>query len=193
MPHRSVLIAIVGLGIALFLAGGCASSRAVSAADIKKRHQAVAQSDRLIVPGERIGPIRIGMGADELRAMLGQPEEIQLSRSDLPSSATSWGYSSLGLRVVFDQSLTPSVSAVNTVDFRHFLTPGVGTVEGTAFHTAEGIALNASPFDIKRLYGPCQEVKYLDARGGAMEYPVRGVTFEVWDGKIFRISVKHAG
>src|ERR1041384_2357686 len=56
------------LAIAALLPLGCASTSSVSTADLQKRQQAMAKSDLLIVPGQRVGPIRLGMGWDEVIA-----------------------------------------------------------------------------------------------------------------------------
>lgn len=179
---RLAITVSLGIGAAMLVsAGGCASSCAPSAADMQRRQQALAASDHLIVPGERIGPIRIGMGMDEVQALLGRPDSV---KTDHPIYI-SWRYSSLNLLITFEKSATPSTEAVTTTTWAfQGDTPNVTTV----FHTAEGVALNVSPFDVKRAFG-----EYKQALWGScvsMVYPQLGLS-AMSDGKeICSISIQ---
>jgi len=135
-----IFLLVLFIGPAVVLLAGCASS-GVSAADMQKRQQAVAASDLLIVPGERIGPVRLGMGMDELVAKLGQPDIVIHQIVD-----DRWDYRSLNLMVGIDHSAAPAVNDISNVNWSD--APLL-----TVFKTAEGIGIGASSFDVKRVYG----------------------------------------
>jgi hypothetical protein len=143
MPRmaRIVLPALL-LGSAALLVTGCLESKAPSA-DLQKRQQTLEQSDHLIVPGQRIGPVRLGMGMDELAATLGQPDSIQ-------KRSGAWLYWSLDLVVAFDSSAAPAVAGVTN-------TTWTGDPPRALFKTAEGIGIGSSSFDVKRTYGSPDE------------------------------------
>src|SRR5437899_716346 len=95
---------------------GCAGSHA-SPEDMQKRQQALANSDRLIVRGERIGPVRLGMSTVEVLATLGEPDRrkngIVLDNGSIYS--VNWEYWSLNLDLTIDgNSPTPSVTMLGT-------------------------------------------------------------------------------
>lgn len=86
----------------------------------------------LIVPGERVGPYRLGMSSAELGQQLGPP-----SRTRLNDVNTVWIYSRLGLE--FDVG-------VDGVDSIRVLSP--------RYATAEGIKVGASLAEVKAVLGP---------------------------------------
>jgi hypothetical protein len=132
--------------LALMLAG-CdsisGSSNNVSAADMQKRQQALAASDLLIVPGGRIGPVRLGMGLDEVFAKLGQPDYINPGTED---RLLQWQYWSLNLNVDFDNSAAPAVVEIANMDWTN--APLL-----TIFRTDKGIGIGSTSFDVQRAYG----------------------------------------
>jgi len=99
--------------------------------------EAVAQSDDLIVPGKRVGPFRLGMYMDEVIRKFGQP----LSRLDPLDWAARFDYGNVVLN--FTGNAAPWVDTIS--------------VYGGSYHTAEGIHVGSSMFDVARTNGPsCQ-------------------------------------
>jgi len=130
--------------ICMVVLAGCAAS-GVSPADMQKRQQALSVSDHLIVPGDRIGPVRLGMGMDEVIAMLGQPDVIfELDDGTMDHRVyPQWRYWSMNLVVDFDMSTAPAVTAVSTQNW----TDKPLTI---IYRTAGGVGLGSSFFDAKR-------------------------------------------
>ncbi len=169
---RIILPALLLGTSALFLAG-CGASGA-SAADLQKRQSAMAQSDHLIVPGQRIGPVRLGMGMDEVVAELGQPDFTETVDEGHPS----WRYWSLNLTVVFDRSSAPAVDWVETNTWTD--SPLL-----TVFRTADGLHIGSSSFDVKRAYGSPEK----DQHGYVMEYDSRKIDFQIENYAVTLIQV----
>lgn len=162
-------------GTAATLLGGCAASN-VSAADMQKRQQALAASDLLIVPGERIGPVRLGMGMDEVLSKLGRPDIV------VDDEAISiWRYWSLSLTVSFDDIAAPVVRDINTMYWSDVPSHSV-------FKTAEGIGIGSSSFDVNRTYGSP------DSGGpqNVMNYFSRGMQFGINDYAVSGIQISQS-
>lgn len=160
----------------------------VSAADQEKRRQAMAASDHLIVPGERIGPIRLGMGMDQVLETLGRPDSTQTTRDSY-----HWHYSNLNMQLDFDLGAAPSVRQVETGAYRDKSidtnTMGWSDLKPvtTVFHTDNVIQLGASSFDVKRAFSA---YSYTDPGGLVMNYEHVGIRFGVTsDFRVWAISV----
>jgi hypothetical protein len=179
-------------GISFF---GCASTSSgnVSGADVQKRQQAVAKSDLVIVPGRRIGPVRLGMGWDEVIATLGEPDFSYTNTGDRSKIGTQMRYWSLNLEVFFDTSATPTVNSIRVVaypsksmSFGSMTWADLEPVK-TAFKTSDGIGLGASSFDVARAYGTYQADGMVD-----MNYKQRGLYFLVTkDHRIWSITTRN--
>jgi hypothetical protein len=139
---------------------------------MQKRQQAIAQSDMLIVPGQRIGPIRLGMGMDEVVAKLGQPDFTETSE---------WRYWSLNLVVGFYTSPAPAVAGLSTQIW-------ADVPLSTVFRTAEGIGIGSSSFDVKRAYGKPHVTAFSGATGN-MFYDSPQIRFFTLDYKVDMIDV----
>ncbi len=157
-----IVLPVLFLGVGALLLAGCAASGA-SAADLQKRQQAMAQSDQLIVPDQRIGPVRLGMDMDEVVAELGQPDFKGVMNGDHPS----FRYWSLNLTVGFDNSSAPAVYWVETNTWTD--SPLL-----IVFRTDNGIHIGSSSFEVKRAYGS-PERSYPDT----MIYDSRKFTFVI--------------
>ncbi|MDE3083876.1 MAG: hypothetical protein KGJ37_01485, partial [Verrucomicrobiota bacterium] len=180
--------------MALVLAGCVSqpgSGSRVSAAEQQKRQQALAASDHLIVPGERIGPVRLGMGMDEVVATLGQPDyAITLPYQ---GGRQEWKYDSLNLAIYFRAGSAPWVDTVETVAWNDTgKTLGNSTWVDvdpviTVFQTDNGIGLGASSFQVRRAYS---SYGYQDTGGYGMNYTQLGVYFGLQsDRRVTTISV----
>ena len=146
--------------LVMLLVYGSASARAkkikVSAADMQKRQAVVASADHEIVPGSRIGPIRLGMGQDQVLDILGQPDyAIPADRANYPR----FQYISLNLCVSFSGGSTPSVVEI---DAQGWTNGGNKTLGDTYWKQIErvdmnwstrtGVKLGSNSFDVKRAY-----------------------------------------
>lgn len=176
--RKTAGIAMLALlvGSASLLAAGCATSGSnVSPADMQKRQQALANSDHLIVPGQRIGPIRLGMGMDEVVATLGQPDYANTAYG-----WTTWKYVSLNMSISFPSGAAPGVNSVSAVAWNDSgKTIGESTWADvnpvtTVFQTANGIGLGSSTFDVKRGYASSN---YTDGGGYSMDFTGLGIAF----------------
>jgi hypothetical protein len=166
--------------MALVLAG-CAmiqpAAPVVSAGDQLKRQQAMAVSDHLIVPGQRIGPIYLGMGLDQVAATLGQPDYAV----NLYGGQGDWKYVSLNLSIFFyTASAAPSVTSLQTVAWNDTgKTLGQSTWADcepitTVFQTATGIGLGATSYNVREAYSA---YGYQDMDGYGMNYKQLGIYF----------------
>jgi hypothetical protein len=128
----------------------------LSPADLQKRQAVMASADHEIVPGRRIGPIRLGMGQDQVLQILGQPDyDLPGDRGHYPN----YQYISLNLRVSFSSGSTPSVIVIDaqgwssghkTLGETHW--KQIEPVE-VNWATSSGVKLGSSSFDVKRGFG----------------------------------------
>lgn len=176
---------LAGAGALTVLTGCASGGGSVPAVDIQKRQQALSSADRLIIPGERIGPIRLGMGMDEVSAMLGKPDVAYTSEYPNGSKPATWKYWSLNLALIFSSDSAPSVDTIQTIAWK-------GESITTIFKTVNGIGLGASSFDVKRAYS---SYNYRDTEGMVMDYKNLGIIFtlEPSDHRILQIQVNEVG
>jgi len=170
------------------------SGQGVSAADRQKRRQAMATSDRLIVPGERIGPIRLGMGMDEVMATLGQPDwRTKLAPwEERAGIGPGWYFTDLNMAIFFSGGTAPEVRTVQTL-VETYRTVKFGVITWadckpvtTVFHSENGIQLGTSSFNVRRMFG---SYSYKDD-GISMNYQSLGISLLVTrDFRVWRISV----
>jgi hypothetical protein len=98
---------------------------------------AAAQSDTLIVPGERIGPIRLGMLPGDVVRALGQPSKI----NTYPHGGIEYDYR------YDDKYFFVTFSAVPETEADQ-----IGTSD-PRYATREGIRIGSSGVDVVRAYG----------------------------------------
>jgi hypothetical protein len=160
------------LAIAAYIAfSGCVS---IPPSDLAKRQQAVATHGTIAVPGERIGPVTIGMTTADLLAMLGEPDEKKENRfPDGTLWDVTWNYFSINLSVsVKANSTTPwvyQVGASTWFDKRPKL---------VSYTTSRGIGFGASAFAVKAAYGdPSSEAGGPDYYWGNIAYSTAGLQF----------------
>jgi hypothetical protein len=158
-----------------------------------KKHDPAVDSSRVtspdnhIVPYQRIGAIRLGMGMDEVQSLLGKPYSwtcvcLAPGSSKAMADADSWVYTDPNLQISFDRGAAPIVSGIATLAFsRKRKTFGtlywkdIDPVK-VAFQTTSGIALGSSAFDVRRAYG---DDGYEDIDGVVMNYKSLGLTFSI--------------
>jgi len=156
---------------------------------------AQVQNDHLIVPGQRVGPIRLGMGMDEVLATLGKPAWSYINPGDYLKIDTEMNYPSLDLEIRFTAGATPTVKSITVTaytkssmlmnrvtwsDIRHF---------NNVFHTAQGFGLGSSSFEVARAYGS-YDSNSTRAVGNNMNYKNLGLYFlSTQDFRIYSISI----
>lgn len=168
-----IKLALLAIGLSLMV--GCDTlSNGVSADDMQKRQQALANSDRLIVPGQRIGPIRLGMYMNQVADILGQPDHSWNQYGN-----QVWQYNSLNLSIVFNTAAAPSVYSVSTTAFNDTgKSIGQSTWADenpvmTFFQTSNGVKLGSTSYDVMNNYGSygLKDEQYV------MRYNQLGITF----------------
>jgi hypothetical protein len=160
----------------------------LSAADREKRLKALAASDHLIVPGQRVGPIYLDMAMDEVIAILGRPDSKQTTRDSY-----HWNYQDLNMQIDFSLGAAPSVRQVGTsaymkkpIDTNSMVWSDLKPLT-VVFHTQNGIQLGASSFDVKRAF---RSYSYRDPQGAEMSYESLGIRFGVMsDFRVWAIAV----
>jgi hypothetical protein len=169
---------IAALVVTLMLAGaalGRDKGTKMSPADVAK--QQAALQNTTIIPGRSVGPIRLGMGMDEVQDMLGKP--FGWTNADNISGA-SWRYPDLNLQISFDRGAAPVVTGVQAVAFSrkrgtlgNLYWKGILPVK-IPFQTGNGITLGSSAFDVRRAYS---NYGYEDTGGIFMTYKSLGLAF----------------
>lgn len=183
---------IIGLSLLMLLAGCSSGPYQASASALQQRAQVLSQSGTAIVPGQSIGPIRVGMDMDQVQALLGQPDGTQYNPSGV---VDVWRYISMNLYIMFTDTPTPTVRTVTTeVYTKSAVTFGEQTWDDgypvqTVYKTAGGIQLGSTSFDVQRAYGS----GYADLGNEAlmMIYQGQGISFRVTraDKRVVSITV----
>jgi hypothetical protein len=190
---------------AVFLLASCASETSVSKSDLQKRQQALVTTDNLIVPGERVGPVRLGMAWDEVQDLLGKPDFSYVNTGDRLKIGTEMDYNSLNMEIYFNQSPTPRVTSIRVVAQLHNLSfsalGGTTTVKWgdtvwsmfdpvvTAFRTKEGVGIGSTSFDVTRALGTYRYDSGID-----MKFDSLGLLFLVTkDHRVWSIGVNPPG
>jgi len=160
-------------------------------ADLQKRQAAIASADHQIVPGRRIGPISLGMGQDQVLAILGQPDYAIPAQG---YGGPKYYYDSLNLVVFFTSEAAPSVNFITAQGF----TKGVRTLGKTNWKDIQtiqtnlsansGVNLGSTSFDVKRAYSA---YGYEDSSGIMMNYKGLGFSYVLtMDHMVSSISVR---
>lgn len=148
--------------------------------------------DRLIVPGDRVGSIRLGMAWDDVLGLLGQPTSSYTNTGDYLKVDTYLQYDSLNLRVDFTNSAAPIVRYIHvlalsrgeftfgTVVWNDFDPPS------SDFQAVGGIGLGSSSFDVAKRFGS----NFAHQSVIDMLYPALGIAFLVTvDHRVWQITV----
>jgi hypothetical protein len=160
---------------------GCANTDpgvSLSATDVDRL---MAANDNLIVPGERIGPVFIGMTETQLYQKLGNPSTT--TRGD-DGTWVRYEYDSL----VLGLQVNPSTHKVNYVD-NYFFGGNRGNVENFPYSTREGITVGSSELQIQtlpwKLYSK-QQGKYAPQ---CWTFQYTGIRISTCNGKVTSIGV----
>jgi hypothetical protein len=174
---KSNFLYSVGLLFVVAL-GGCASTSPTSStssppAPATAIHEPM--EDHLIVPGQRIGPIYLGMTRSQLLQELGVPKETHMSSKD-SKQLTNYTYE-VGLTVTVDDS-GGTVCGLNTTS--------------SAYMTKEGVGDGASDLEAKvKLGSPTTTKQGWDGYAGRtkLEYLGIGMSLIEERGTVSRIEI----
>ena len=168
----------------LFVLGlaGCANMDpgvSLSDADVTRL---MAVNDNLIVPGERIGPVFIGMTETQLYQKLGNPSTT--TRGD-DGTWVRYEYDSLVLGI----QVNPSTHKVNYVD-NYFFGGNRGNVENFPYATSEGITVGSSELQIQILPWKLEWKKQPNEHAPqCWRFQYTGIRIDSCSGKITSIGV----
>lgn len=136
-----------------------------------------AWADQLIVPGERIGQVKLGMKHSDLSGLLGEPD---MKPGEPVDGIIEYNYIKKHLLIVDVDVKTRRVTAVATGLIAHYKTAG-------------GIGIGSGVTEIKKGMGRTEPVKIAN-NALMLKYPEKGIefTFNVRDGyrKVFLIVVR---
>lgn len=174
------IMRIAALGTLCLLLTSCASGPYQAPAEaLQQRARVLNQYGTTIVPGQSIGPIRLGMGMDEVQALLGNPDGWSRNPNDI---IDKWRFFSMNLGISFTDTATPTVNAVWTEVYtkEDGVTFGEQTWDDgypvqTAFKTSNGIQLGSTSYDVQRAFGS----NYVDPANDALNMKYSGITFRV--------------
>jgi len=156
---------------------GCASASSGPSLSAENVARLMAVNDNLIVPGERMGPIFIGMTETELYQKLGNPSKTVRGQA---GTWIAYEYGSIGLSSQVD----PATHRVNVVDNFGFY----GEHKVIPYHTEEGITLGSSELRVQtlpwklawkiseKLWPHCWHFQYTGIRISTCDGSVIGIT-----------------
>lgn len=127
--------------------------------------QALAQpaDDKLVVPGERIGPLKLASRLADLEAMYGRATPQGRGLWDL---STMYGWDAIGLRVI----------AGTTGNVLWMSVCPCGSNPWAGFTTAEGLGFGATEEQVRAAMGPPSRTVG-DASGKALHFAAQGIAF----------------
>ncbi|MBQ7568071.1 hypothetical protein IJT17_04625 [bacterium] len=118
--------------------------------------------DRLIMPGQRCGSIKIGMPANAVVQAWGQPDNVL----QLQGGSCIYQYKEEMMGFIVRQN---QISGM--------------VIETGDFITSHGIKVGSAKSDVLRIFGPCQEAD------SQLIYDKKGIGFRILDGRVQQITV----
>jgi hypothetical protein len=135
---------------------------ALAAALVALSAAASAQSDdHTIIPGERVGPVQLGMSADEVVGHWGRPEEIEPDKN----GGTFYRYASRGILVVLSDDAKPEVSLIVVTD--------------KSYATDKGVRVGSASSEVVSAHGKQDDERGETDRTHLMAYRNLGLVFRV--------------
>ena len=118
---------------------------------------ATAPDDHVVVPGQRVGPVSIGMGPAELLQALGAPEESRTFQD----GGSSYDYNGRHLQVIANGGKVSTIATWDAGD-----------------HLANGLKIGSAELELQAMMG---SPAWKKARGGGdfIEYCFGGTSFYV--------------
>ncbi len=162
---------------------GCANLNpdpgvSLTAADVDRL---MVLNDNLIVPGERIGPVFIGMTETQLYKKLGNPSTTTRGNDD---TWIRYEYDSLVLGI----QVNPSTHKVNYID-NYFFGGNRGNVENFPYSTREGITVGSSELQIQTLPWKLYSKQQGRHTPQCWEFQYTGIRIFTCNGKVTSIGV----
>lgn len=188
MPHHRHALLL----LTLLTLGAC--STAPSPKVLAQRKAALDNADLLIVPGERIGPLSIGMSMAKVEAVMGPVHDSTVNYgSATPLLGPDWCYDSLNLCVTFAGPTGKKI--VKQVYTTAFNRSNAGIKEerlasddpvSTAFHLENGIAIGSPAHTVKMTY---QDYANTSHTALTLRYPDLGLLFRVTSQEHLIVSI----
>ena len=121
-----------------------------------------AQSDdHKIIPGERVGPVQLGMSAEEVVGYWGRPEEIEPDKN----GGTFYRYPSRGILVILSDDAKPEVSLIEVTD--------------KSYATDKGVRVGSASTEVASAHGKQDDERGETDRTYLMAYRNLGLIFRV--------------
>jgi hypothetical protein len=135
---------------------------AIAATLIALSAAAWAQSDdHQIIPGERVGPVQLGMSAKEVVGQWGRPEEIEPDKN----GGTSYRYAARGILVVLSDDAKPEVSLILVTD--------------KSYATDKGVRVGSASSEVASAHGKQDDERGETDRTYLMIYMNLGIVFRI--------------
>ena len=169
------------MSLLLLSLAGCANMDpgvSLTAADVDRL---MAVNDHLIVPGERIGPVFIGMTEAQLYQKLGNPSTTTRGND---GTWVRYEYDSLVLGI----QVNPSTHKVNYVD-NYFFGGARGDVKDFPYSTSEGITVGSSELQIQTLPWKLYSKQQAQYAPQCWTFQYTGIRIGSCDGKVTSIGV----
>jgi hypothetical protein len=123
---------------------------------------ASAQSDdHKIIPGERVGPVQLGMSAEEVVGQWGRPEKIE----PVKNGGTFYRYASRGILVVLSDDAKPEISLIEVTD--------------KSYATDKGVRVGSAASEVASAHGKQDDEREDTDRTHLMAYRNLGLVFRV--------------
>ena len=160
-------VVVLLLVLAGAVVGGALLVRQMS----ERRAARVASLPSLMVPGDTVGPVRLGMTRQQVTAALGEPYSIE-------AGGRTWQYRDPGIAILWGRDEPPTVGAV--------LAGGHEKLSNVPFRTAEGIGLGSTADELRAAWGQPDA----GSSGETMNYGSRGMQFMLRDGRVVWFAVR---
>ena len=173
MKHRILFILVV---LYLGIHGiGCSGKEDQS--ESKEANTTVQSSDSvaqgttvgLIQPGIGVGKVKFDMTADDVKAILGEP--------DSEVKGNYYLHADLGIEVLFKDGKVCSICCVGHID-------NDPNVKACKYRTEKGIGIGSTESDVTSAYG-----EFTKLSNGALMYKELGLRFQLEDGQVHKITV----
>lgn len=164
--------------VALVLLQGCASAHPQQDWDDRIRIAARQNPPLLIVSGESVGEITLGMKKDEVRRALGAPEMQR-------GGPNTWEYLTGGFALMFSADDDRLVAILGGAS----CPPDSALVEAFKGRTREGLGMGSSPKEITKAMGEPERV-WIEGAAEYLYYPKLGNDFIVWHGEATHVTIR---
>ena len=111
---KRVLLLLLAAGIVWYLVKHSASSTLKPGVDgaaspIERARSAAGASDARTAAGDAVSAVSENMTPDQVRALLGSPDDVQTETLENGSTRETWTYRNVGKTVIFENGVAVSV------------------------------------------------------------------------------------